>query len=97
MTDRLGYLAMIPPGVAIILVLAGALAVLAAIVVGMYLLRNFISPDKRGIGGMEDPRRTWEWENFCCLYSAFVFIFFVILALAAAYVLTSNPPMRFNR
>jgi uncharacterized iron-regulated membrane protein len=88
---------MIPPGVAFVLVLAGAMAVLAAIVVGMYLLRSFISPDKRGIEVAQDPRHKADWGDFCCVYGAAVFILFVILALAAAYVLFSNPPMRFNK
>ena len=82
---------MIPVGVAIVVGLAVALAVLAAIVVGMYLLRNFVPPDQRGSGGTEDPRRTCHWENFCCMYGLFAFIFLAALASFVAYMVFQPP------
>jgi hypothetical protein len=90
-------LAMVPFGVAIIVVLAGALAVCAAVVVGMYLLRGLISPDKRGVGGTEDPRRACYWENFCCMYGCFVIFFLVALALFAAFIFTHPPQALLNK
>jgi hypothetical protein len=82
---------MVSPAVVFIVVFAGALAVLAGVVVGMYVLRGFVSPSQRENLGAGDPRRTCYWEDFWCRFGMFLFVFFVLLALAVACVVLYTP------